>query len=242
MANEITGLRQPSLQPAQARPVANGQVGAQPARGNEPGTADTVTLTDSARLMQRLEAAVANAQPVDQKRIDQLKQQIASGAYHVDLHKVAQQVASFEDALPPSARNVEIDKARTDNGYTWNVTWTTPRGTFERDVTVARDAETGTVTRDIVWTGPEGQHVSRHGQAQLTENGYVTQGTLTGRNGETVSRSVETIRDLENHTVTRVTTVDGREHDVTITTQFSRNSAGEIVHESHIEPVDQNIT
>lgn len=239
MANEITGLRNAAMQPTQAKPIASGLIGAQTTRGNEAGSTDKVTLTDSARLMQRLEAAVANAPSVDQKRIDDLKQQIANGAYHVDPHRVAQQVTQFEHDTPPVQR--DVDASRTDNGYTWDVTWTTDHGTIDRNVTVGFDEATGTLSRDTAWTGPNGETVSRHGQIQMTDSGYVKQQTFTTRDGESVSRSLEVTRDPENHTVTRVRTVDGIDHDFTRTTTISQSSTGLVI-DSDIEPVDNTVT
>src|SRR5262245_44490050 len=127
MANEITGLHQAALQPAQSRPVAPAPVSGQASSSHEPAAADTVTLTDAARLMQRLEAAVAKSPQVDSKRVEQLKQQIASGAYQVNPHQLAKQVAQFEGSFGSSTRQHTVDGSRTDNGYTYTVTTTTPR-------------------------------------------------------------------------------------------------------------------
>jgi hypothetical protein len=49
-------------------------------------------------------------------------------------------------------------------------------------------------------------------------------------------------RDPENHTVTRVRTVDGINHDFTRTTTISQSSSGGLVIDSDIEPVDNTIT
>src|SRR5215510_14283742 len=160
MANEITGLHQAALQPAQSRPVAPAPVAGQASSSNAPAAADTVTLTDAARLMQRLEAAVAKAPQVDGARVEHIKQQIASGGYQVDPHQLAKSVAQFEDAFGGSGsttRQHSVEGSRTDNGYTYTVSMTTPRGTRERTVTMGYDADTGLLSRDVTRTNAQGE-------------------------------------------------------------------------------------
>jgi negative regulator of flagellin synthesis FlgM len=241
MANEISGLRQTALQPAQARPVANALVGGQAQAGSQSAATDKVTLTDSARLMQRLEAAVANAPHVDGARIDHIKQQIASGAYQVNPDQLAQHVADFESSLAGPQR--QLDASRTDNGFTYTVSATTPRGTRERTVTFGYDTDSGTLSRDVTLTAANGETVSRHGQIERTDDGYTKHGTVTGPDGESVSRSVDVSIDREAKTLTRVATVDGVKHDFTYTSTVSKDaSSGDFVRKNTFVPDDQTLT
>ena len=240
MANEISGVRATALQPAQARPVANALVQGQSQASSDRAAADTVTLTDSARLMQRLEAAVAQAPRVDPKRIDVIKQQIASGNYKVDASQVATQFAQLESDLAEPKH--ELVASRTENGYTYELTTQTARGTRERTVTVAYDEATGTLSRDITLTGANGEQISRHGELQRTEDGYMKSFSITGRDGETVSRQVEVSYDAESKSLTRVVTVDGQNHDYVRTTQLARSEDGELIHKTVVSPMDNGLT
>ena len=202
--------------------------------------ADTVTLTDSARLMQRLEAAVAQAPRVDQKRIDVIKQQIASGNYKVDASQVATQFAQLESDLAEPKH--EIVASRTENGYTYELTTQTANGTRERTVSVGYDEATGTLSRDITWTSASGKQISRHGELQRTEDGYMKSFSITPDSGETVSRQVEVSYDQENKSLTRIVTVDGANHDYVRTTQLARSEDGELIHKTVTRPTDNNLT
>lgn len=51
--------------------------------------ADSVDLTDSARQLQDLQAAVAGTPVVDSSRVDALREAIANGSYKVDPQRVA---------------------------------------------------------------------------------------------------------------------------------------------------------
>jgi flagellar biosynthesis anti-sigma factor FlgM len=241
MANEISGLRQAGLQPAQARPVANALAGGHSQTEGDRGSADTITLTDAARLMHRLEEAVKNAPHVDGSRIDRLKQQIASGAYQVNPEELAKRIAQFEK--DGSSDNSSVEASRTDNGFTYTVSTTTARGTRERTVTFGHDPNSDTLTRDITRTNVNGETVmTRHGELQATSDGYTSQGTVTGRNGESISRQVDVSIDPQSQSLTRVATVDGRNHDYTRTTVIGRDENGELTHHSTIVRNDNGLT
>ena len=68
---------------------------------SEPGppaqsASDQVSLTESARLMVRLEKILDDLPSVDRDRIDVIKQAIADGTYAVDAQKVAAEVLRME--------------------------------------------------------------------------------------------------------------------------------------------------
>jgi negative regulator of flagellin synthesis FlgM len=60
---------------------------------------DTVTLTSSARSMQMIEAAVANAPVVNTAKVAAVKQAINSGTYQVNAGQVADKMLQFERGL-----------------------------------------------------------------------------------------------------------------------------------------------
>ena len=62
-------------------------------------TADTVTLTDSARSLQKIEEAVAKAPVVNASKVAAVKQAIHSGSYQVDAGRVADKLLQFERGL-----------------------------------------------------------------------------------------------------------------------------------------------
>jgi len=64
-----------------------------------PAAGDTVELTDSARLMGRLEEAVAAAPVVDGARVESLKDAIADGSYVVDADSIADGMIRAEREL-----------------------------------------------------------------------------------------------------------------------------------------------
>jgi negative regulator of flagellin synthesis FlgM len=68
---------------AHARPSANTAPNAAPA------PTDSVDLTDSARQLQDLQAAVAGTPVVDSGRVEALRDAIANGSYTVDPQRIA---------------------------------------------------------------------------------------------------------------------------------------------------------
>lgn len=64
-----------------------------------PATGDTVELTSSARLMSRLEEAVAAAPVVDGARVKSLQDAIAAGTYVVDADAIAERMIHAEREL-----------------------------------------------------------------------------------------------------------------------------------------------
>jgi negative regulator of flagellin synthesis FlgM len=70
-----------------------------PASGSAPQTGDTLTLTDSARSLQKIEEAVAKAPVVDAQKVAAVKQAIGSGTYKVDANRVAGKLLKYERGL-----------------------------------------------------------------------------------------------------------------------------------------------
>lgn len=62
-------------------------------------SADHVTLTDSARSLQKIEEAIAKSPVVDTAKVATIKQAIASGTYQIDTGRVADKLLQFERGL-----------------------------------------------------------------------------------------------------------------------------------------------
>lgn len=86
-ATETSSARKPAAKPG------SGPVGRKPAA---PAARDTVELTHSARLMSRLEEAVAAAPLVDAGRVKSLKDALAAGTYEVDADAIAERMIRSE--------------------------------------------------------------------------------------------------------------------------------------------------
>jgi negative regulator of flagellin synthesis FlgM len=69
------------------------------AAASTPKAADQVTLTDSARSLQKIEEAVAKAPVVNAAKVASVKQAVQSGSYQVDAGRVADKLLQFESGL-----------------------------------------------------------------------------------------------------------------------------------------------
>jgi negative regulator of flagellin synthesis FlgM len=62
-------------------------------------TGDHVTLTNSARSLQKIEEAVAKTPVVNAAKVASVKQAVQSGSYQVDAGRVADKLLQFESGL-----------------------------------------------------------------------------------------------------------------------------------------------
>jgi len=62
-------------------------------------TADQVTLTNSARSLQKIEETIAKTPVVNTDKVASVKQQLSSGTYQVDSGRVADKLLQFESSL-----------------------------------------------------------------------------------------------------------------------------------------------
>jgi negative regulator of flagellin synthesis FlgM len=69
------------------------------ASASTPKTGDTVTLTNSARSLQKIEQAVAKGPVVNTKKVAAVKHAIQSGTYKIDAGRVADKLLHFERGL-----------------------------------------------------------------------------------------------------------------------------------------------
>ena len=60
---------------------------------------DTVSLSDHAVQLGKLEQSASPAPVVDTQRVEQLRQAISNGSYEVDPEKIADKVMQFESIL-----------------------------------------------------------------------------------------------------------------------------------------------
>jgi negative regulator of flagellin synthesis FlgM len=62
-------------------------------------TGDHVTLTDSARSLQKIEEAVAKTPVVNADKVAAVKQSISSGTYTIDAGRIADKMLKYESGL-----------------------------------------------------------------------------------------------------------------------------------------------
>lgn len=101
MAIEISG--QSPAQLSNAKAEAKGQVGRtdppiQKQQTGQPSTPDTVTLTDTATQLHKLEAIIATLPIIDTARVEDIKQAIRNGQFQINPQRVAEKMLSFENA------------------------------------------------------------------------------------------------------------------------------------------------
>jgi negative regulator of flagellin synthesis FlgM len=102
VTNKIDGYKSTQIVPQPAgKARAAGKVG-----GDSPNTAttdvravDQLTLTQSARTLQKLAEAVSNAPVVDSKKIEAIKRAVEQDQYKVDSRRVAGKLIAFEHEL-----------------------------------------------------------------------------------------------------------------------------------------------
>ena len=66
---------------------------------------DNVSLTKTAEQLHQLEKAVKAAPSVDSSRVEQVRQSIANGSYHVDNQKLAEKLTAFEAMMQSGKGN-----------------------------------------------------------------------------------------------------------------------------------------
>lgn len=65
-----------------------------------PTTGDTVSLTESARQLQALEAQL-NSQPVvDSQRVENIRQALDNGSYQINPEQISHKLLQFEALMP----------------------------------------------------------------------------------------------------------------------------------------------
>jgi negative regulator of flagellin synthesis FlgM len=100
MADKINGLsgsvHQPPTRQKPATEQGHGAPG-QSAPVHREG--DSVNLTDSAQRLSELVTRLSAADPVDQNRVEAVRQAIADGSYQVDAGRTAERLLTFDRML-----------------------------------------------------------------------------------------------------------------------------------------------
>lgn len=65
----------------------------------ESSTKDTISLSENAVQLGKIDNSVINAPVVDTQRVEQVKQAISDGSYKIDAEKVADKLMKFESML-----------------------------------------------------------------------------------------------------------------------------------------------
>ncbi len=101
MSIDINGISSPIVHGLKdesqlKQPVEKQQVNAEASKS---ATADTVSLSDNAVQLGKIDNSVIAAPVVDVQRVEQVKQAINDGSFKVDAEKVADKLMQFESIL-----------------------------------------------------------------------------------------------------------------------------------------------
>ena len=104
MTDKISGISiaEPVAKPAGSggnSVVADKSSGEGSAAGTAGNSVDHVTLTDSARSMQKIEEAVAKTPVVNAEKVAAVKQAINAGTYKIDSGRIAGKLMKYERGL-----------------------------------------------------------------------------------------------------------------------------------------------
>jgi len=99
MAIEIKGVPNSLLTPAGENSEVKGPrsepTAAQQATG-APTTGDTVTITDTAARLSRLESTLAQVPVVDTQRVESIQRALANGTYEINPERIADKLLAME--------------------------------------------------------------------------------------------------------------------------------------------------
>jgi negative regulator of flagellin synthesis FlgM len=96
-ADPLSSLKGPSGSGSPAPVERNREINADTSATSQTG--DHVTLTSSARSLQRLEQTISDTPVVNSAKVSQVKQAISAGTYQVDANRVANKLLQFERGL-----------------------------------------------------------------------------------------------------------------------------------------------
>lgn len=101
MSIDINGISPAKVQGPQADNQSKQAVEQQPTQPEtgKSSTADTVSLSDNAVSLGKIDNTAASAPVIDAQRVEQVKQAISDGSYKVDSEKVADKLMQFESIL-----------------------------------------------------------------------------------------------------------------------------------------------
>ncbi len=100
MANDITGINANRLTQSGSRNAQRVNEKTEGAGSSDKSSstsgADKVSLTRTAARLKELEQRLSDQAPVDTRRVNDMKNAIASGEYRVDADRVADKMINFE--------------------------------------------------------------------------------------------------------------------------------------------------
>jgi hypothetical protein len=106
--------------------------------------------------------------------------------------------------------SVDTVTTRTDSGFTRNTTATNRQGeTATRNMTLTRDREAGTVSREASYTTFNGKEGSMSSNRTRTDDGYTRDVTRNLPNGEIRTRSVDVSCDKDAKSCTKTVDQNG---------------------------------
>jgi hypothetical protein len=106
-------------------------------------------------------------------------------------------------------RSVDSVSTKTDDGFTRSTTATNAQGqTATRDLTVSRDKESGTTTREANYTTFDGGTGSMSDVIQRTDDGFTRSTSRTLPSGETHTRDVDVSCDKDARSCVKQVEVD----------------------------------
>lgn len=99
--NGIGSSQTPTRVNSSADDAKPAQAKANTADTGRSSTSDTVSLSDSAKQLGKLENTVSASPVIDTQRVEAVKQAIQNGEYEIDPVKVASKLMQFESMLKP---------------------------------------------------------------------------------------------------------------------------------------------
>ncbi|MFW2405469.1 MAG: flagellar biosynthesis anti-sigma factor FlgM [Gammaproteobacteria bacterium] len=99
MADKINGLGRPpvDISQSQARSVGKAaDAGQGPGVGAPGAPDDAVSITGTATSLQRIEASLKALPEIDEKRVEEIRQQVDAGTYKVNAENLADKLIRWE--------------------------------------------------------------------------------------------------------------------------------------------------
>lgn len=131
--------------------------------------------------------------------------------------------------MPPESRGLPegVEVSREGGEFTVSRELERPGGrTSTRELSLSFDPSEQSVSRERTFTTADGRTLSIEGSVQRTENGYERSFTVTGLNGEQVTRTVSQSFDPKGEGLSRTVTLEGGTYDLERNVQVRRAATG----------------
>ncbi len=210
MSNEIGRIVASTVTATTARRAPDAGAASSGASSQASGS-DRVTLTQEAKALQSAKHALSASPPVDTVRVESVKLSLSQGTYQIDATRVAAQMVSFEASLSAATAPTTpaADPAADDtSGPSMMVTdpaaeeaEVAPQPGANVQRTLELDPESGTVTRSLTVTRPDGSEFSREVSLTRTEDGLTRTASLDAGRG--ITRDSELHVDVQGGSYSR---------------------------------------